>query len=163
VLAPSVPAAIRAALAAATDAWIAGLGPRLISIVLFGSVARGEATESSDIDVLVVAGGFPWSLSARRHELFALYAPAREARGLPFVEWNLVTKTPEEARFTSPLYLDMVEDGRLLFDRDGFFVGVLDGLRARMRELGSRRVFLPDGSWYWDLRPGFRFGEEVEL
>ena len=71
----------------------------------------------------------------------------REARQFPYVEWNLVTKTPEEAREHSPLYLDMVEDGRVLFDRDGFFASVLERMRVRMRELGSRRVFLPDGSW----------------
>jgi hypothetical protein len=29
--------------------------------------------------------------------------------------------------------------------------------------LGSRRVFIADGSWYWDLKPDFRFGEAVEL
>ncbi len=160
-LAAPVPGPIRNALAAATDAWVAGLGSRLVSIVLFGSVARGEATETSDIDVLVVAGGFPRSLSARRRELLEIYA--RTARSLPAVKWNLVTKTPEEARVNSPLYLDMVEDARLLFDRDAFLAGVIERLRARMRELGSRRVVLPDGSWYWDLRPGFTFGEEVRL
>jgi hypothetical protein len=126
-------------------------------------MARGDATEGSDVDLLVVADGFPRRLGARRQELLDLYAPAREAGGLPFIEWNLVTKTPDEAREHSPLYLDMVEDGRLLFDRDGFFAAVLGRMRARMRELGSRRVFLPDGSWYWDLQPGFRFGDEVRI
>jgi hypothetical protein len=32
-----------------------------------------------------------------------------------------------------------------------------------MRALGSRRVYLADGSWYWDLKPDFRFGEVVEI
>jgi hypothetical protein len=79
------------------------------------------------------------------------------------MQWSLVTKTPDEARAVSPLYLDMVEDGILLLDRDGFFARVLEGLRARMQELGSRRVFLDDGSWYWDLKPDFRWGEVVTL
>lgn len=30
---------------------------KIDSIILFGSVARGEAREGSDIDILVVAGG----------------------------------------------------------------------------------------------------------
>ena len=38
---PSVPPPIRAALDAAIEGWVASLGPRLVSIVLFGSVARG--------------------------------------------------------------------------------------------------------------------------
>ena len=32
-------------------------GDRLVRAVLFGSYARGEATEKSDVDVLVVLGG----------------------------------------------------------------------------------------------------------
>jgi hypothetical protein len=87
----------------------------------------------------------------------------RAARGLPWIDWNLITKSPVEARHRSPLYLDIVEDGILVVDRDGFFAGVLAGLRARMRELGSRRVHLPDGSWDWDLKPDYRWGDVVEL
>ena len=134
-----------------------------MSIVLFGSFARNEATAGSDVDLLVVARDFPRRLGARREELLSLYAPVREARQLPAVEWNIVAKTPEEARVHSPLYLDMVEDGRILFDREGFFADVLNRMRARMRELGSRREYLPDGSWYWDLKPDFRFGDEVSI
>jgi hypothetical protein len=75
------------------------------------------------------------------------------------VEWDLVVKSREEGLHRAPLYLDMVEDGVLLLDRDGFFAAVLDGLR----QLGSRRVVLPDGSWYWILKSDYRFGEEIEL
>lgn len=160
---PSVPPDLRAAVEAATDAWRASLDSRLVSLVLFGSVARGDARASSDIDLLVVAEGFPWSLAERRRPLLAEWARIRAERGLAAVDWNLVTKTPDEARHHSPLYLDMVEDGILLFDRGGFFRSILDAMRARMRALGSRRVLLPDGSWYWDLKPDFRFGEVVEL
>ena len=147
----------------AADAWCALLGSRLRSLVLFGSVARGQSTARSDIDLLVIADGFPWSLRERRRPLLAAWSRARARRGLPAVEWNLVTKSPEEARSHSPLYLDIVEYGILLVDREGFFRTVLDGMRARMQALGSRRVFLDDGSWYWDLKPDFRFGEVVEI
>jgi len=159
----SAPEPIRAALAAALEAWSALLGQHLVSLVLFGSVARGEARKASDIDLLVIAEGFPKSLSERRRPLLAEWSRVRAAKGLPAVEWNLVTKTPEEARYHSPLYLDITEDGILLIDRGGFFQAVLDAMRVRMRELGSRRVFLGDGSWYWDLKPDFRFGEVVEI
>jgi hypothetical protein len=122
-----------------------------------------QARASSDIDLLVVAEGWPHSLADRRRPLLAEWARLRAGRELPEIEWNLVTKTPEEAQHRSPLYLDMVEDAVFLLDRGGFFGAVLEELRARMRTLGSRRVFLSDGSWYWDLKPDFRFGEVVEL
>jgi uncharacterized protein len=153
----------RSALVAAVDAWIRDLGERVVSIVLFGSVARGQARPGSDIDVLVVAEGLPRSLAERRGPLLQAWERARTSRGLPHVDWNLVTKSPEEARIRVPLYLDIVVDGILIVDRDAFFATVLSGMRQRMRELGSRRVHLPDGSWYWDLKPDFRFGEIVEI
>lgn len=159
----SLPEPFRSALAAATAAWVAELGERLVSLVLFGSVARGQARPTSDIDLIVVAEAFPRSLVDRRRPLLGLWEEARAAQGLPYVEWNLVTKTPDEARVHSPLYLDVVEDGIVIFDRNGFFQTVLQGLRERMQALGSRRIHLPDGSWYWDLKPDFRFGEVVEL
>ncbi len=159
----SVPEPFRACVVAAGDAWWGLLGPRLRSLVLFGSVARGQSTAHSDIDLLVVAEGFPRSLVERRRPLLAAWSRARARHGLPSVDWNIVTKTPEEAQFHSPLYLDLVEDGILLVDRGAFFETVLDAMRARMRALGSRRVFLDDGSWYWDLKPDYRFGEVVEI
>jgi predicted nucleotidyltransferase len=153
----------RSALVAAVEVWTADLGDRLISVVLFGSVARGQAGPASDIDLVVVAEGWPRSLADRRRPLLESWERARKARDLPAIQWNLVTKSPEEARVRSPLYLDIVEDGILLLDRDGLFAAVLAAMRERMRALGSRRVHLPDGSWYWDLKPDFRWGEVVEL
>ena len=151
----------RSALAAAVDAWIGRAG--LISIVLFGSVARHEARPTSDIDVLLVAEGLPRRPADRRQPSLDAWEAARTACALPPVEWNLIVKTPDEARYRSPLYLDMVEDAVLILDRGRFFEAVLAGMRARMRELGSRRVHLPDGSWYWDLKPDFRWGDVVEI
>ena len=162
-LTASVPEPFRTSTAVASDAWCALLGLRLRSLVLFGSVARGQATARSDVDLLLIAEDLPRSLVERRRPLLAAWSEARTRHALPAVEWNLVTKTPEEARYHSPLYLDIVEDGILLVDRGRFFETVLDAMRARMRELGSRRVFLDDGSWYWNLKPDFQFGEVVEI
>jgi predicted nucleotidyltransferase len=100
----SGPAPLRSAIEAAVEAWRTSLGPRLVSIVLFGSLARGEAGEESDIDVLVVAADFPWSLAARRRILLAEWERIRAERQLAAVTWNLVTKSPEEARYHGPLY-----------------------------------------------------------
>ena len=153
----------RSALAAAAAAWIADLGDVLVSIVLFGSVARGQARSNSDIDLLLVADGIPRRLAERRRPFLESWERARAARALHDVEWSLVVKSTAEARVRIPLYLDIAEEGILILDRDGFFQDVLAGMRARMRQLGSRRVFLDDGSWYWDLKPDFRFGEVVEI
>lgn len=99
----------------------------------------------------------------RRRPLLESWERARAARALPHVQWDLVTKSTDEARIRSPLYLDIVEEGILIVDRGHFFAAVLSEMRERMRVLGSRRVFLDDGTWYWNLKPDFRFGEIVTI
>jgi uncharacterized protein len=154
---------VRASLLAAIEGWIACMSDTLVSLVLFGSQARGEAGLDSDVDLLIVATDLPRSLAERRRPFLASWDEVRTRTELPAVEWNLVVKSRDEARHHSPLYLDIAVDGIVLHDVDGFFSGVLDEIRARMRELGSRRVRLADGSWYWDLKPDYRFGDIVRL
>ncbi|MBI4577442.1 MAG: nucleotidyltransferase domain-containing protein [Planctomycetes bacterium] len=146
-----------------------GFGGRLVSVVLFGSLARGDHDEErSDVDLLVIAEGLPPDRKGRYRAFDAALSAVRSvlqdlaARGC-YVSFSPVLKTPEEARYHTPLYLDMVHEGRLLHDRDGFFAGVLDGLRRRLDEVGARRVVLPGGEAYWDLKPDYRFGEVFEI
>jgi predicted nucleotidyltransferase len=143
------------------------LGHRLRSVVLFGSVARGEADSTSDIDMLIVAEGLPPSRLARQDVL--AHADTRIEPDLERLRregiWTDVlpiVKTPEEAARVTPLYLDMVEDAVLLVDRDGFFAGVLARLRKSLRRLGARRVW-QEGFWYWDLKPDYQPGEVFEI
>ncbi len=72
-------------------------------------------------------------------------------------------ETKEEAKETYPFYLDIVENSVIVFDRDDFMKRKFERLKKRMKELGTRKVFLPGGKWYWELKPGMKPGEEVEL
>lgn len=149
------------------EACLATYGERLVSLLVFGSVGRGTPRPDSDIDLLVVAEALPDGRMARVSEFTAVeasLAPAlalAEARGV-HTRLSPVFKTPTEADRGSPLFLDMVDDGRLLCDRGGFMATVLDQLRARMAELGSRRVWR-GSAWYWDLKPDFQPGEVFRL
>jgi len=143
-------------------------GGGLVTVALYGSRARGDARPDSDIDLLVVCEGAAGERPRLDRDLAPAVARARErieaafgAASAPFL--SVLVRLRETASYHSPLYLDMVEDARMLYDRDGFFAGVLAGLRANMARLGSRRVRLPDGGWYWDLKPDFRPGEEIVL
>ncbi len=75
---------------------------------------------------------------------------------------SAIIKSPEEAEKGSPIFLDMVEDARILFDRNGFFEEVLDRLKKRLKELGSKRIW-KGNAWYWDLKPDYKPGEIFEL
>ncbi len=138
-------------------------GDRLVSLVVFGSVGRGTPRPDSDIDILVVADPLPDGRIPRVREFDAVEKsvvsgkPADSAHRL-----SAIFKTPREVRRGSPLFLDMLDDGRLLFDRDGFFAGELAALKTRLDKLGSKRIWKDDTS-YWDLKPDFKPGDEIVL
>jgi hypothetical protein len=73
-----------------------------------------------------------------------------------------VFKTPAEVLAGSPLFLDMLEDGRILHDRDGFLQQAFYDFAARLARLGARRIWR-DTSWYWDLKPDHKPGEVFEI
>lgn len=139
----------------------------MVSVVLYGSVARGEAGRDSDVDLLVVVEGLPRS-RFKRQDLFMEVEEevepllARLADEGYRVDFSPILKTPEEAERVTPLYLDMVEDAVLLYDRGGFFEGVLRRLRRRLEELGAERVRL-GRLWYWRLKRDYEFGEVIEI
>jgi uncharacterized protein len=143
------------------------LSGNLVSVVLFGSVARGEATAGSDIDLLVICEELPAGRFARLG--FLEGADARfEARRLQLCAEGVDTrvvplvKTRQEAVRVVPLYLDMVEDARLLVDRGRFFAEVLARLRARLCALGAERR-RRGRVRYWILKRDFQPGDRVEL
>lgn len=145
------------------------LGDRLRSVCLFGSIARGDFARGSDVDLLVVAEGLPEDVGSR-HSMFgrlrARVASTEAARGLKGLGYSIATSevylTPEEVQGHPPIMLDIVEDGIIVYDRDGFLGSVLEGLRARLRELGARRIKTGKG-WYWLLKPDAKFGEEIRI
>jgi hypothetical protein len=59
--------------------------------------------------------------------------------------------------------LGMLSGYEILFDREHFFASVLDRLRRRLAELGSRRYVDADGYEYWDLKPDWKPGDVVKL
>jgi len=143
------------------------LSDRLVSIVLFGSVARGDPSPTSDIDLLIIAEQLPRGQFARKRLLAvadAAFEPALRAAEEQGIETRLarIVRTPGEAERTIPLYLDLTEDAVLLYDRDGFFAAVLGRVRRSLRRLGARRI-RQGRSWYWDLKPDFKPGDVVEL
>lgn len=149
------------------DLLCARLRDNLISVVVYGSVARGSARKDSDIDILIVAENLPKSRMERQEMFLEIERPLEPLiselwdRGF-YVDFSPLILSREEASKIRPIYLDMVEDAIILFDRNSFFTNVLERLRRRLKELGARREWIGD-KWYWVLKPDIKFGEVVEI
>lgn len=142
-------------------------GDRLVSLVVFGSMGRGTPRPDSDLDLLIVAESLPDGRMARV-ESFGLVETALADRLTAgrregfFTECSPVFKTPEEVLACSPLLLDMVDDARILYDRQEFFAQAVERLKQRLARLGARRIWRGN-AWLWDLKPDYRTGDVFEL
>ncbi|HAZ31820.1 MAG TPA: hypothetical protein DCY61_03865 [Dehalococcoidia bacterium] len=142
-------------------------GNRFISLIIFGSVARGEMRKDSDIDLLLIIDSIPKGRLERQKDFIEVekdmedYLNALFDEGY-FVDFSPIIKTPEEAMRISPLYLDMVEDAIIAYDTDDFFKNILENVRNKLKELGSKRISMGK-KWYWILKPDYRFGEVIRI
>jgi predicted nucleotidyltransferase len=146
-------------------------GERLVACAVFGSVGRGTPRSDSDVDLLIVARDLPRGRLGRVDEFLTVeahLAPILSGRGSgeggprDTIVLSPIFKTPAEVEAGSPLFLDMVDDARILHDPDAFLARYLARLRARLRALCARRVWRGN-AWYWDLKPDYRRGEVFEL
>lgn len=144
-------------------------GEQVVSIILYGSVARGTAKPNSDVDLLLILKEAPSQYWKRLQPLLPILRqlqkdPSRkklEEKGMN-PSLSLLILSLEEAKENRYLYLDMVEEALILMDREGFFHSKLESIQKRLKELGSRKV-RRNGDWYWDLKPDLKPEEKLIL
>jgi hypothetical protein len=154
-------------LAEVLQACRAHYGTGLAALAVFGSVGRGTARPTSDVDLLIVADPLPEGRIERARDFQpveeALAGALRAARALGVTtRLSPVFRTPGELAQGSPLLLDMTEDARILHDPAGVLAAALAALRGRLAALGARRIWRGN-AWFWDLKPDYRPGDVIEL
>lgn len=145
-------------LVALKEAVRAHYGARLVSVAVFGSVARRTPGPNSDVDVLVIADPLPRGRIPRVVEFEPVEASLATGldelreRGLD-TRLSPVFRTPAEVeQYGGPIFLDMTEHVIILHDPVGFLREFLSGLRRQLAARGARRIPYK-GAWYWDLGP----------
>ena len=142
-------------------------GSRLVSAVVFGSIGRGKPHAESDVDILIVADPLPDG-RMRRVDEFRQIKKALAPRLASLAEEGIFTtlapvfKTPAEVKLGSLLFLDLIDDGRILYDRSDFWKRFMRDFQQRLRRLGARKIVEGD-RWYWDLKPDYKIGETFEI
>jgi Nucleotidyltransferase domain. len=103
------------------------------SIILFGSVARGEAREDSDVDLLVIASGLP-DIKKRYDDLL----PARKPARIDDI-WMTPEELEEMVDAKTGFVMDALMVGEVLLD-DGTVEEAKKRLKASLKRLGARRL-----------------------
>lgn len=141
---------------------------RLVTIAIFGSVAKDTFRPDSDIDVLIIAEDLPKGRTKRVIE-FLENIESKLSENIKDLSkksinpyFSPVIKSTEEVKLGSPLFLDMTEDVKILYDKDKFFENYLSELKTKLKELGSKKVLFK-GGYYWILKPDYKPGDIIEL
>ncbi|MGB5830870.1 MAG: nucleotidyltransferase domain-containing protein, partial [Thiohalocapsa sp.] len=152
---------------ALVPASLADYGDRLLSVAVFGSVARGTMRPDSDVDLLLVVEHLPDGRMPRVREFKAMEQRlagllAEAARHGVHTTVSPIFKTPRELEYGRPLFLDMTDEVLILYDSADTLQDYRDRIGARLQALGARRI--PKGGGYYRLlKPDLKPCENVTL
>ncbi len=127
------------------------LGDEFVGMALFGSWARSEAREDSDVDVLVVfksLGGM--RIRSSVYKVIARYVK----RPVTLVDIRL-SELMEEGFELTPLLINIVADAVIIYDRGGVR-SFIDRGRRLIEKARLVRYKTPDGKYGWrrkDMEP----------
>lgn len=139
------------------------IGDNLISIILYGSVARGTAKEGSDIDLLIILNEAPDAYYERLDPVIDIEIDLQKSLPGTVPIFSSLILSKNEAMENRNIFLDMIDGSVILYDKNDFFKNRLKELKNRLNELGSKKIILNDDTWYWQLKPDIKAGEILEL
>lgn len=159
---------IKELLKSAKGLIISRYGKDLVSIAVFGSVARGDFNSESDIDMIIVVNSDE-SMGKRLNNFGAVFEELFKTDAYRSCKEKMmphkiqpIILTPDEVRKRPSILLDLVTDGRVIFDKDDFLRIEIEALQGRLKEIGAKKIEHA-GKWYWILKPGIKRGEVVEV
>jgi len=138
---------VRSVLNEILEALLVRFQKDLVSVVLFGSHARGDPHQHSDIDLVVVVEKAPSDWRERGAlELSIEQLGLKLGRAI-----QIILVEPEDVRYSveniAPLMLEIHDAHVCLFDREGFFQEEMVRFSRNMEERGVRKL----GAHKWEV------------
>ena len=145
----SLPNEINEIISLVTDVLKKHFGNDFKSLALFGSWARREEKEDSDIDLFAIIDNLPESHFERSILLSSLITQKAKRKVL------LIGKSRDEFLSDIPsLYLDLAFDAVILFDQERFLQGKLEIIRELTKKAGLEKVQRGNRYfWKWKTPP----------
>lgn len=140
----------------------------LLSIILFGSVARGKWNNASDIDLFIIftiKSSIRTAINNRLTKIISDYerkSKLRNSKGNRlFSTIQDISLTLKDLHTFRTIFYDIAMDGIILFDRNQTGFQFLKKIKKRIEEKGLRRIFIKENDYYWERK--VKFGEIIEL
>lgn len=125
-------------------------GDRFVGLMLFGSHVRGEASEESDVDVLVVLRDLK-GLKARSEVYGILAEYVKKPVTLVDIELEEISKRDLDA---TPLLINILYDGLIIYDELGILRRLKDDIFRLVKKARLVRYRTPDGKYGWKRADG---------
>ena len=140
----------------------------LLSIILFGSVARVKWNNESDIDLLIIftnKSSLRTTINKRLTKIISDYERKSKLRNSKgdrlFSTIQDISLEIKDLHTFRTIFYDIAMDGIILFDRNQTGFHFLRKIKKRIEEKGLRRVFIKENDYYWERNVDF--GEIIEL
>ncbi|MHA1726472.1 MAG: nucleotidyltransferase domain-containing protein [Promethearchaeota archaeon] len=145
-------------------------GKNLLSVVLYGSIARGTWNLSSDLDLFMIFSNETKEKKSLSKDVLKIIMEFEKFNTmntgknlnsfLPIQDISLKLKDLENFR---TLFYDIAMDGILIYDTNSIGATFLEKIRNRIEEKGLQRIFIGYDNFYWKRKENVKFGEIFEL
>lgn len=140
----------------------------LLSIILFGSVARGKWNNESDIDLFIIFSNKSSIRTTINNRLTKIISDYERKSKLKNSKGDRLFSTIQDISLLlkdlhtfRTIFYDIAMDGIILFDRNQTGFHFLKKIKKRIEEKGLKRVFIKENDYYWERN--VKFGEIIEL
>jgi predicted nucleotidyltransferase len=117
----------------------------LVSIILFGSYAKGDFTVNSDIDILVIIEDTEVDYRERIND----FLDKIDGLTLPFLVSPIIL-TKKEAEVFHSLYLDILDAHNIAVDKGNYFKGIMEKV-FEIKKRGLIEEKKLSGKTYWKV------------